>query len=339
MKSKRVILLITATFSIFLASCTCNHQRDLNVPDKEVAKDTMTVKIHRYEKALFNIPNGELAAQLKVLQPEYGIFLDGDLSDSSNIKQLQAYINDKYIRNNYEEVVKMFPDLKDLEGQLTQALKYFKFYFPGKSAPKVYTYVSGMDFELPIKYADSALIIALDMYLGKDYGFYQSCGLPLFKRAYMEKSYIARDCMEQIASYYVYTNPHDATLLDHMVKAGKILYFIDATLPQMADSVKIKYQTHQLKWCTDNESRIWAFFIDKKMLYSQNGQENMKLMIDGPFTSGFGKESAPRPAMWMGWQIVRAYMNENRDISIKSMLLEPDSKKILQLSKYKPKKP
>lgn len=337
MKLRKILLLSAVPVCWVLASCSCNQQRDL--PDKEVAKDTSTVKIRRYEKALFTLKPGDLGAQLRALQPEYSLFLDGDLNDSSNLKQLRAYISDKYIKDNYEAVIRKYPDIQDIESELTPALRYYKYYFQREKAPQVYTYVSGMDFELPVKFADSAIIIALDMYLGKDYGFYQACGLPLFKRAFMEKQYIVRDCMEQIAAYHVYTIPRDATLLDHMVRAGKILYFIDATIPHTADSVKIKYSSAQLSWCVKNESRIWSFFIDKKMLYSQNGQENMKFMTDGPFTSGFGKESAPRPGMWIGWQIVRAFMSENRDISIKSMLLEPDSKKILQMSKYKPRKP
>lgn len=339
MTIQKILFIAAIAGSSLLASCTCNRQRDLDIPAKEVAKDTTKVRISRYEQALFSIPPENLASGLRTIQPRFAIFLDGDLNDSSNIRQLRGYVTDRFIKANYAEVLKRYPDLKDIEAQLTTALKYFKFYFSDKKLPKVYTYVSGMDFELPCKYADSALIIALDMYLGRDYEFYQSCGLPLFKRQYMDKPYIGRDCMEQIAAYYVYTDPQENTLLYQMVRAGKILYFIDATLPATADSVKIKYTTQQLKWCIDNESKIWAFYIDKKMLYSQNGQENMKLLTDGPFTSGFGKESAPRTAQWIGWQIVRAYMNRHKDISIKNMLVEPDSKKILQQSGYKPKKP
>jgi len=58
---------------------------------------------------------------------------------------------------------------------------------------------------------------------------------------------------------------------------------------------------------------------------------------DGPFTSGFAKESPSRVGKWLGWQIIRAYM-ENNELGLEAMFAEKDSQKILQLSKYKPGK-
>ena len=38
----------------------------------------------------------------------------------------------------------------------------------------------------------------------------------------------------------------------------------------------------------------------------------------------------------LSWQIIRKYLQENPDVSLQEVLLEMDSQKILQASKYKP---
>jgi uncharacterized protein YjaZ len=63
------------------------------------------------------------------------------------------------------------------------------------------------------------------------------------------------------------------------------------------------------------------------------------LIAPGPF-SKFGLDSdnqtPPRVATWIGWQIVRSFM-ENNDIPAQQMMLM-DAKEIFQKSKYKPVK-
>jgi len=39
----------------------------------------------------------------------------------------------------------------------------------------------------------------------------------------------------------------------------------------------------------------------------------------------------------MGWQITRAYMNKNTDISLQKLFSNPDAKQILAKSAYKPR--
>jgi uncharacterized protein YjaZ len=58
-------------------------------------------------------------------------------------------------------------------------------------------------------------------------------------------------------------------------------------------------------------------------------------MTDGPFTSGFAEESPARTGSWLGWQIVKDYM-DNNDVTLKELLKDTDSQKILEKSGYKP---
>ena len=126
-------------------------------------------------------------------------------------------------------------------------------------------------------------------------------------------------------------------LLDDIIWEGKILYAMDALFPFTHDSLKIEYRGQDLDWCRAFEANIWAFMIDKELLFETNKAERLKLLNDGPFTSGFAKESPSRVGKWLGWQIIRAYM-ENNELGLEAMFAEKDSQKILRLSKYKPGK-
>jgi hypothetical protein len=61
-----------------------------------------------------------------------------------------------------------------------------------------------------------------------------------------------------------------------------------------------------------------------------------KLMQDGPFTKGFDAEAPARLGEWIGWQIVSAYMDKNRKVTLKQLLQNNDSQLILNQSGYKP---
>jgi hypothetical protein len=41
--------------------------------------------------------------------------------------------------------------------------------------------------------------------------------------------------------------------------------------------------------------------------------------------------------VWVGWQIVRKYMQENKDVTLQQLMAQKDAQYILNGSKYKPK--
>jgi hypothetical protein len=71
-------------------------------------------------------------------------------------------------------------------------------------------------------------------------------------------------------------------------------------------------------------------------LYSKDYQTQTKLIQDGPFTTGFGNESPSRLGVFIGWEIVVAYLKNNPDVTLEEVLKMTDSQKLLQNSGYKP---
>lgn len=334
-------VLVFIFLSLVFLSCKNEKKQAFRViKDKEVKKhDYIEIKIHRYEKVLFNIDQKKLESELRKLQEEYKIFLDGNLGDKNKLMILEAYLNDISVLTLYEEVIKQYDDISFLEYQLTDAFRRIKVLFPEFEVPKVYTYVSGGDFENPISYTENNLVIALDMYLGSDYPVYSMWGIPKFVSYRMKRESIAVDCVKEIARSKVDKYEiKNKSLLDHMIYEGKLLYFTDLAMPNIPDSIKIGYTSSQLGWAFDYQGNAWSFLVDQDLLYKTDTRTVQKFVADAPFTSSFSRNSAPRIGHYIGWQIVRECMKNNPDYDIKSLFEEVNSTKILKLSSYKPKK-
>jgi hypothetical protein len=131
----------------------------------------------------------------------------------------------------------------------------------------------------------------------------------------------------------------DQSMLSNMIQAGKMLYFTEVLSPDMEDSIRIGYTKKQLKWCEDNDGQMWQHLTSENILYSTDAYLISKYLKEAPFTSAEGvpNESAPRLGEWVGWQIVRNYMDNNREVTLDQLFNDKDYKKILQKSKYKPK--
>ena len=316
-----------------LISCQSGSDRlDVNVSDVQVTP----VKIKRYGKALFAVDKDNLKAELKNLQKEFGIFLNGDLNDTLNLIRIGDFISDPLLIKSAEDCNKSFPDLDFLEKELTDAFKHYKYYFPQEKIPGVYTYVSGFDFDYPVQYFDNNLIIALDMYLGADYKEYLKLGLPAYRIRNFDRSHITRDCMDALGSDKIDLSKVGSTLLDAMINTGKNLYFIKAMSRKCNSAVLLNYSNEQLSWAENNEGKIWAFLIENELLYSADQEAMNKFIVDAPFTSYFGNESAPRTGMWIGYKIVKSFMDNNTDITLSDLMQMYDSQAILTKSGYKP---
>lgn len=327
-------LISILTLSILVFSCKTGVDEKLNADVSDI--DIKDVKIQRYGKDLFSIDPDNIVSELRSLSGKYYFFLGGNIDDTLNLIQIKSYITDPNLKELASVTFNKYQDLSDLESSLTTAFKHYKYYYPDYNIPQVYTYISGLDFEYPVRFVDTVMIIALDMYLGHDAKFYKQIGLPQYKTDFLDKDFIVVDCMQELAKKNISFDPSNKTLLDQMINRGKALYFLDAMLPGIADANKIKYTPEQEKWCKENESNIWSMFIDQQLLYSKDLPVVNKYINDGPFTNGLSKESPSRLGDWIGWQIVRSFMSNN-DISLQQLMQLKDSQKILKESLYKPR--
>lgn len=326
-------LILLLGFVLFACSGTTNRK-----PDIDTSKiDIQAVKIKRYEQQLFSISQDSFRITLKKIAPEFPVFLNVDLDDTLNLIRLHDFISNPLNVKLYDSVMRVFPDLSVYEKQLTLSFKRYKFYFTEIELPSVFSYVSGLSFDNPIQLISGDMLIALDMYLGKNFTEYRRAGIPLYKIERMNKDFLVRDCMNEMYYYTVLVNP-GKNVMEKMIDEGKRLYFLDEMLPEVADHIKIGYPEQKLNWCIENESNIWAFMIENEILFSSDMLVFRKFFTDGPYSHSFSNDSPARIGEWLGWQIVRAYMDKNPEITLPELLTEEDAQKILTGSRYKPKK-
>lgn len=300
------------------------------------------------ERAFFSMNPDSSDIVHQRLHAKYGIFYQryienitgiGLVNDPAISYSLKTFLSDKYVEEIFQDTEKKYSDdLNDIRQGLTAAFQHSLYYFPHMVVPEIVTFVSG--FQYAIAVTDSVLGIGLDMYLGSDYSNYPKAGFPLYKIALMNRDYIVADAMKAwlMTEFFSEESRAPKDMLGTMIQYGKIMYLSEAILPGTEDTIKTGYTAAQLEWCKKNEFNIWAHMVDNELLFSTDPATINKFFNEAPFTSGLPKESPPKTGIWVGWQIVKSYMENNSDITIPELMKQQNAQEILNKSKYKPKK-
>lgn len=326
------VLIITSIFSF---SWSCGNKSKKNINLSKVDIEGFIVK--RYEEELFSLNKDDLLKEMSSIRQEYPVMMGEEDLDSGSYYQMLDYLSDPNIIALFKKSQEKFSDLTKLTYEIKKLLKYLKFYYPEISINAVYTYISGLDVEYPIKLSNHAIIIALDLYLGSDYDSYKQFGLPSFKTRWFNDQSIIVDIATEYAHKFSANKTIDGTLMDQMVYLGKIQYFVDALLPDVADSIKFKYTSAHMKWAVQNEANVWSYFVENNLLFSTEMSKIRKFTDDAPFSTAFSQEAPPRLGQFIGWKIVNEYV-EKSGIGLIELMKETDSQRILKESRYKPKK-
>ena len=326
----------------FLTIVGCGNER-LNVDLSETSIPEIT--INRLEQDLFQMDTTDILKSTKHLQAKYGRFYstfisvilnNGGLRDSSYAFRMKNFIYDRDMEKTYNDVQKKYPNTDAIKQKLQESYQYFNYHFPNRSLPQPITMISGFNYSNVL--ADSTLAIGLETYLGSENEFYKGLGIPKYKAMFMNEENIVPDAIRQWMLIEFPNNMNKTDFLSEIVYMGKIMYLTDALLPNTPDSLKIQYSKTQMDYCSQNEFNVWSYFAAQKLLYTTDQAEIIKFTSDGPFTSALSKEAPPRIGHWIGWQMVRQYMNNNLETSLQDLVNEVDAQMILGKSKYKPGK-
>ena len=311
--------------SIFLGFLACDSKTKV---EKDIEAIEMDADIVRFDRAFAKATPDELLE----LRRDFPLFFPKQYHDSIWLQMmedtLQIQLNDA--------VVEVFPESLDLEDDLILLFKHIKYYFPEFQSPKIYTATSDVDYRTQVIANDSLLILELDTFLGREHPFYE--GIPIYIAQNMDPSQLIPKVAEVYAQYFV-PKPMDRTLLAQMVFHGKVLYLLDLWLPETADQFKIGYSGDDIAWAETNEEDIWKYFIENELLYATQSKLQQRFIEPAPFSKfnlEIDNESPGRIGRWVGWQIVRSYMDTN-PVSLQQMLNTP-AEKLFNNSKYKPRR-
>ncbi len=330
---KRVSLVIT----VFLLITSCQQspfQVDLQ---KNIALESV-----RFDQKLMSLDSNQIESSIEQFYKEDPLFFPAYTHrilkiggrEQQNFKpQLLSFIYNDISQSVYASICKKFKNVDDISKAVSKAYSYYHYYFPSEEIPKLYYFQSGFNQRIVI---DSLLIgIGLDMCLGTDCEYYDQLGIPNYMQNKLGKETIAVDAMKGLAWSNFPFEGND-NLACNMIYEGKIQYLITALFPNVADSIKFAYSNADLAWLERNEANIWASIIEDEMLYVTERIKIQNMIGNAPFSQPFGNQSPPKIGIWIGYKIVKSYMDTHPKVSIPDLMQMQDYVGILNDSGYNP---
>ncbi len=315
---------ILFTISLSMLIIACNHKSKI---EKQVQEISISSKIVRFDQLFFETP----IAQLPQLKKRFPSFFPSQVADSVWINKMKH----PQWRELYGEVEKKYRNFDTQKAALEDLFKHIQFYFPNTKTPKIVTLIYEMDPQTKAIYADSLVLIPLEMYLGKNHKFYE---VPEYQKQNFTENQILPDLVSSFAQSKIPAT-RNKTFISMMVQAGKELYIKDLLLPETTDAQKIGYTPEQLTFCEENQTYMWQYFVENRLLFNTDPKLAGRFINPAPFSKFYleiDNDTPGRVGAWMGWQIVRSYM-KNNDINLNQLLLM-DAIEIFNKSKFKPKK-
>ncbi len=320
--------------SIVLLVFGC-RDKGCQIPD-EAADIPVTVEIERLEGPFFEIKSKEDAAKFMNEHPLFArkFLQKGQIPDPVLLNSLQGLATNAELRKLKDEAVQRFGKMEQEKEQLETAFKVLKYYYPDFKEPQVKTFVSGLSQDLLV--TDSLLVFGIDFFIGKKASYRPDTYDYILSR--YERENMVPAAMLLLSNKYNKANFLDRSLLSEMITAGKAYYFVKTIMPCTPDSLIIGYSDQKLADVKHNEGKIWAHFIEKSLLYEKSPFVVNKYIGERPNTPEIDASAPGRIGTWVGWQIVKKYMERNPDVTLPQLMANDDYRKIFDGSKYKPEK-
>lgn len=340
-KFKIFILFIIS--GLFFPACNDNPL-DVDVSDIECE-----ISIDRVDLELGAAKASDLPVLHQKWHKKYGDFYEiylnvilrvGPVDDSLTLNAMGIMLRDPWVKMVNEDIKKEFGDIGWLETELEEAFKHVLYYYPDVKVPEIIA-INSL-FKRSVSFTDDLVAIGLDRYLGPENRVVKRIptdenGIYQYEKDLMQPELIKIDLMRNWFELNLMKPPTERDFLTQIIHQGKIMYALDAIFPTLEDHLKIRYTSSQLEWCEESEASIWQFLVDKDLLRSTSREKITDFVGEGPFTmGGLPRESPPRVGVWLGWKIVRSYMEENSELKLPDLIEEKNAWKILK--SYNPPK-
>ena len=340
---------IAVTFLLLLGLFSCQNDNEQSAPN--VSDISIDLEVRRFEKDLFSLDTSNLESELTALQasyPDFGNIYFNNILQSGGINGdrerhlafMKHFLNNYAVQKLQDTINLLFQEFSPFEAGFRQAFQYLKYYFPEIPTPDITTFISEFGVGTFI-YKDQSLAVGLDFFIGESFP-YQAVdptnpNFSSYLTRTFNKDHLVPKTIKVLVEDLVGQAPK-RRFLDMMIHNGKKLYVLDHLLPFAPDSVKLEVTAEQVAWLNNNEKEMWAYFLQEDLIYSSEWTKIAKFVSASPNSPGMPPEAPGRTANWIGWQIVKAYMKQFPDKTMRDLIDEKDVQQILDTSKYKPKR-
>ena len=302
----------------------------------DTSNSKFNLDFRHYEQDLFNVKTGSLTTLLDSLARKYPVFISGNYKDPAKLMQLNQYLNNDLnikLHNDWNERI---GDYSAVKADLNMAFSHYVYYFPEDSIPPIYTYISGLNYEEPIVINPKAILIGIDLFYGKDYPPYGQLQIPQYISKNHETEFITPIVMREFAKQRFAPYLKGDNMLETMIGLGKIEYLIEAMMPTIMDSTRFQFTTKQMVWCYSHEQSFWKHLTMKNFLFSKDYHTYKRFLQHGPFVSSMERDSPGRAGIFIGYRIVKDFMEQNPEVSLPELMTNTDFTSIFKRSKYNP---
>ncbi len=317
--TKTMRLSIASLVAISMAAASCSESRNEGIP-QEVAP------VYDYFAGYEDRP-----VLPESMRPEVEAFMTvmgADASDSS----LVAWANSPAVSVFTPDVDSVYASLgcieRDLGNMLSRAAA------EGLALPQRRYAAVVWGRPESIVFCDSVMLVALNHYLGESYAGYSHLA-PYLRRA-KTPGRLPYDMAEAIVAVSIpYVRKEGSTALSRMLYEGALVEAC-RRLVGGSDAQVLGYGDDEYSELLSREGEMWRMLVSKGLLYSTLPSDASRLVSPAPYTTLLSSRTPGRAGRFIGYRIVRSYMERYPEIPL-SELLSPkwySSDDVLRLSRY-----
>jgi hypothetical protein len=320
---------------IFLLVLNFSCKNDSNSSENNLAIVQIAGPIIQIDSLLFEAKNeSEILTILQKHKTVSEQYFETNAEKFTELsKKLFTFIQSPELKQFYGETVNK-SKIDSIKTALNTAFNYIKADYPNFKAPKIYTFFTGFAGK-DMLVNDSTIAIGLD-YFGGPEAKYRPQVFDYQINKY-QAEYIVPSILNQMAIKYAAIEPSDKSLLADMLFYGKCYQFTKQMLPNAADSLIIGYTQEQLEATETSQEMVWGHFIDEKLLFESNPFKKSKYLDERPNTQEISPDCPGLIGRWLGWKIVKKYLENNPKQNFKALMANPKAQYLFENSNYKGK--
>jgi len=349
MSRKWIFVLLIIGLNL-IQSCSSSGDKP-EVPDTGHI-DVKDVSFIRFDRLVSGMDTSDIEGSYKALLREHPVFTDLYFKRLLGIPAedrdsfygvIGDYITADAIVALNDTIESVYSDTEALENEFREAFRLLKYYFPEADMPNVYFFCSEFGYQTII-FSDlekDGIGVGLDLFLGADFDYKKlDPRNPAFSE-YLTRSYNRDHIVRKVLSLILDDHLGQANgkrFIDLVIHNGKRLYVMDRLLPFHHDTIVFEYGQESWNWLQQNELDIWSFFLDKELMYETNHLKIDKYVNPSPNAPGMPSEAPGRTGSYIGLRVVESYMDRHPETSLLELAQMHDAQKLMENSKYKPKR-
>ena len=272
---------------------------------------------------------------LSIMQSDMIIPIDFLDANPENLEETAIQFYELFKHPSIDTLVKEAHEAYDSNENFNENINTLftnlSYYYPEINMPKIITLISGLHKDLLI--TKEVIVIGLDFFIGQNASF-----KPIDIPEYIRERYTQHHIVPILALVYanrLLVRGRQNTLLSEMINHGKLNYMASQLLPCVPDSLILGYTAQNMVDIQSNREIIWANFIENELLYETSEYVKNKFIGERPVIHEISKKCPGRIGGWIGYEIVKEYM-ESSNISLQELMKLSDNHEIFIKSGYKP---